>query len=166
MGEDPPQVDKCCCGQGAHGGGRARPAHRCLVSGNDLQPRMVGEVAPPRLGNAPPPRLPLGHGYGVYARIAFAPASGMPGPRDWGNAQPTEPREQPVPEPSLLLCARLNDLNVEIAGDHESRAWRRKCVPKDVERVPLGTRREVHGPEGPRALLAVVSTTFDSAAGR
>ena len=90
----------------------------------------------------------------------------MPGPRDGGNAQLTEPREQPVPEPGLLLGARLKDLNVEVAGDHESRDWRRKCVPKDVERVPLGTRREVHGPEGPRALPAVVSTTFDSAAGR
>ena len=35
------------------------------------------------------------------------------------------------PERNLLLGARLNDLNVEVASDHESRAWRRKRVPKD-----------------------------------
>ena len=166
VGEDPPQVNQCRCGQGAHGGGGAGSAHGGPASSNDLQSRMVGEVAPPCPGNAPPPRLSLGHGYGVYARIALAPASGIPGPWNGRNAQPVEPSEQPVPEPSLLLGARLNDLNVEIAGDHESRAWRRTCVPKEVERAPLGTRREVHGPESPCAPLAVISTTFDSAAGR
>ena len=50
-----------------------------------------------------------------------------------------------------LLGARLNNLNVEIAGDHESRAWRGEGVPQEVECASLRTRREVHGPESPRA---------------
>ena len=70
VGEDPPKIDQCRGGEGTHGSLGARPARRRFVSGDDLQPGVVGDVAPQCLGDAPPPGLPVGCCDGVNAPAA------------------------------------------------------------------------------------------------